>query len=159
MISNLPPYWLTAARALFAKPADWQSWADQKILSMPNPPHWIINMSMAGSVSELSAALADELDKMKDVSPASLDEVLIGYMWLRFKRGEIALVECLRLVGEAADAGASSLECESVFELLNRLEANHSNQEEIQARAAALLSDFGRKASEQWTAIQSVHGS
>jgi hypothetical protein len=148
-------YWLTAARAEFAKPSDWRDWADKLIASMPAPPLWVISMSLAMNLTELRKALEGALDVLKDVAPALLDDALIGYLWLRFERREINLQDCLKMIGEAADSGLSSLSCEAAFALLNDLENSNENQENVTVRAKELLSHFRRLAEEQWIEIQS----
>jgi hypothetical protein len=148
-------FWLTAAQAGFAKPADWRVWADKLIVSLPAPPIWIINMSLAMNLTELRKALGDALDTLKEVSPAMVDDTLIGYIWWRFERHEVNLRDCLKLIGEAADAGSSRISCETVFALLNNLEANNQNEENVALRATELLSPLRRLAEEQWMEIQS----
>ena len=87
-----------------------------------------------------------------------MDDALIGYLWLRFERQEINFWDCLDLIGKAADASCSSIECESVYALLNDLEANSQNEEYVEyveVRAKKLLSPLRRLAEEQWAEIQS----
>ena len=155
MKSIIALYWLTAARAGFAKPSDWRAWADKLIVSLPTSPLWVISMSLAMNLAELRKALEDALDALKDVAPALVDDALIGYLWLRFERHEINLRDCLKMIGEAADAGSSSISCEAAFALLNDLENNKQNQENVTVRAKELLSPFRRLAEEQWMEVQS----
>jgi hypothetical protein len=107
------------------------------------------------NLTELRKALEGALDVLKDVAPALLDDALIGYLWLRFERREINLQDCLKMIGEAADSGLSSLSCEAAFALLNDLENSNENQENVTVRAKELLSHFRRLAEEQWIEIQS----
>jgi hypothetical protein len=107
------------------------------------------------NLTELRKALEEALDALKDVAPATVDDALIGYLWLRFERQEINLRDCLKMVGEAADAGSSSIPCETAFALLNDLENDKHNQENVTVRAKELLSTFRRLAEEQWMEVQS----
>jgi hypothetical protein len=148
-------FWLTAARAGFAKPANWCAWADKLIMSMSAPPFWVINMSLAMNFTELRKALEDVLDTLKEPDPALMDDVLIGYMWWQYERHDMSLRDCLKLIGEAADAGSSKISCETVFALLNDLEADARNEEDVALRAKELLLPLRRLAEEQWTEVQS----
>src|SRR6266536_1711033 len=150
MESIIALYWLTAARAGFAKPADWRAWADKLIISIPTPPFWVINMSLAANLTDLRKALEHALDTLKQITPVLVDDALIGYTWWRFERQEVNLHDCLKLIGEAADPGSSRISCEAVFALLNSLEAERRNEQDVKRRAEELLSPLRRLAQEQW---------
>ncbi len=154
MKSTVALHWLTAARAEFVKPSDWRAWADKLIVSLPTPPFWLIGMSLAMNVAELRKAFEDVLDTLDPVSPTTVDNVVLGYIWWRFERDELGLHDCLRLAGEAADSGVSNISCEKLFEFLNRLEAGNQNEKEIEAAARELLSPFRRLAELEWMEIQ-----
>jgi hypothetical protein len=148
-------YWLVAARAEFAKPDDWRTWADKLIISIDTPPYWIIAMSMALDVTELGKVLHDEaLDKI-DVRPDLMDDAIIGYIWWKFERQEFGLHRCLELIGPAADASSSRIQCEEIYARLNELEAGIRNEKDIEASVRKLLLPEYHMAKEQWTEIQS----
>lgn len=155
MKSEVAQYWLIAARAGFAKPTDWQGWADKRILSQTKPPIWVINMSLAKNVVELDKALAETLEGLRGLTPSAIDDVLIGYIWWRFEKGEIGLRECLRLSGKAADASCSTISCEQAFVLLNELELGKSHEKDTEMRAKDIFSPLKRLAEHQWLEIQS----
>src|SRR6266404_8440614 len=122
MDTRIATYWLAAARTGYAEPRDWRSWADRVILGTPSAPLWIINVSLAEDAGQLKKALEDKLDSEWRVpTRPSMDDIQIGYIWLRHKRGDIALLDCLRLAGDQADAGDAQIPCEVIYELLNRL--------------------------------------
>jgi hypothetical protein len=148
-------FWLAAARAGFAKPANWRAWADKLIMSMSAPPSWVISMSLAMNFTELHKALEEVLDTLKEPAPALMDDVLIGYMWWQYERHDISLRDCLKLIGEAADGGSSKISCETIFTFLNNLEADARNEESVALRAKELLFPLRLLAEEQWTEVQS----
>jgi len=122
---------------------------------MASPPLWIINISLAMNGVDLRKALADGLEALQVTTPAAVDDALIGYMWWRFERREIDLRECLKLIGEAADAGSSKISCESAFALLNKVESEHSDEKDVEAQAREILGPLRRLAEQQWMEIQS----
>ena len=153
---QLANYWLAAARAGYAKPDNWQAWADRFILSVPAPPLWVINMSMAQDVEQLRRALAEKLESEWETGTVtSSDDAEIGYAWLRYQKREIALADCLRLAGDRADAGTSHIECEIIYDLLNRLEAGEP-QARVESEARRLLAPFAEMAQRQWEIISNM---
>lgn len=155
MRSVIALYWLTAARAAFAKPADWRAWADKQIIALPAPPFWVINMSLAMNLTELRKNLDDALDNLAATALADIDDVLIGYIWWRFERHEVNLLDCLKLAGEAADNSSSSVSCETIYALLNKLDVENLNEKDVEMAAKQLLSPLRRLAEQQWMEIQS----
>ena len=155
MKSVVSLYWLTAARAGFAKPADWRAWADKQITSMPTPPYWIINMSLAMNLTDLRKALDNVLESLGETTPATVDDAMLGYIWWRFERNDLNLQDCLKLAGEAADASSSSISCETIFALLNQLEVETQKGKDIEITAKELLLPLRRLAEQQWMEIQS----
>jgi len=55
-------YWLTAARAQFAQPPEWRSWADRLIGASVCPPSWIIDMSLSMNLDDLRRSLVEGID-------------------------------------------------------------------------------------------------
>ena len=155
MKSKIAFYWLTAARSGFVQPAEWRAWADRQVVSIPKPPFWIIGMSLARDIDELRKVLEDVLDASDEPPQISGDDPLLGYIWWRFERREINLRDCLELLGEAAEAGSSSIPCETIFALLNKLEIQR-DEREVEAAAKELFRPHRRLAEQQWMEIQSA---
>jgi hypothetical protein len=151
MKSILARYWLAAALVEFAQPVDWRTWADRLIAAHAKPPLWLINMSLAMTLSDLEQAVATALEGLPGVA-ASFDDVLFGYIWWRFENGEISLAECLKLAANTSDGGAAQIPCESIYELLNKLKLE-TNYEKVEALAKQMLSPLKHLAEEQWNEI------
>src|SRR4051812_15730490 len=123
-----PPYayfWTEAVWAGYATAADWQNWADRVIRAMPEPPEWVLEMCVAKSADELLEALCGRAQR--EIGSGTLTqraaEVRAGYYWLRFRRGDMTLWECLKECGDWADGSSQQIHCEYFYDPLNRLEA------------------------------------
>ncbi|HEX5444005.1 MAG TPA: hypothetical protein VFW87_09265 [Pirellulales bacterium] len=157
MINPLATYWMAAAGSGYAKPGDWQSWADAIIERCDAPDDWLIELSLAHDLPALMRSLASRLQEER--SCAELDEArddaILGYLWLRYERGELTLADCLKHSASFADSGSASIECELVFGLLNGLEQAIDQRETnaIAARAESLFAPMRTVASSQWKAL------
>jgi hypothetical protein len=117
-------YWLAAAEAGYAVAKDWAAWADERILESDSPPSWIIDLSLARTNDELWTILSPiiEVQVQEGFDQDLIHEAVLGYCWLRFERGDLDLRTCLDRAGRDADAYDTSIECEAIFGLLNRLD-------------------------------------
>lgn len=147
-------YWLAAARSAFAKPADWKAWADKRIQESDAPDTWIIELSLANDCESLAAALASEAEKERQgLRDPNVEDAVLGYVWLRYERGQISLEACLGDLGRLSDNYETVIECEVFYALLNRLERAPTTGDErvtIEAEAKARLSALREEASRQW---------
>ena len=150
-------YWLAAARSGFAKPADWKGWADKRIQESDVPDTWLIDLSFASDCESLAAAVASEAHKERQaLRDRAVEDAVLGYVWLRYERGEISLEACLGDAGRLADNYETEIECEVFYALLNRLEHAPSAGDErqrIEAEAKARLSALREEASRQWRVL------
>lgn len=144
-------FWIAAARSGRVKEADWQSWADELIARSDSPDNWLIEMSLAKSLEELWRALEPRL-RYEEPDVATDDDAVLGHIWQRYESGEIPLTECLRKAGEEADSSSASIECETIYALLDELEMA-GDETIVRQKAAKLFSDVQETAREQWTAL------
>ena len=156
MDNPIARYWIAAARSGRVKEADWQSWADKLIATSDSPDSWLIEMSLAKNVDQLWRALEPRLrqeqpDEMND------DDAVLGHIWERHESGEISLAECLQKAAEEADSSSASLECETIYALLNELEASDDG-ESVGQKAAKVFADVQEAARAQWTALFADRG-
>lgn len=157
MIEPLASYWMAAARSGYAKPSDWQSWADAAIERCDAPDGWLIDVSLSPNLAALERSLAGRLQRERSSIEvdATMDDATLGYFWLRYERGELNLAECLELSANVADSGSASTECESIFALLNDLEqaANPRQAATVTARSKPLFAPMTSMASSQWKVL------
>lgn len=149
----LAAYWLAAAESGFARREEWAGWADAWIAHTENQPNWIIDLSLATSLDDLWRILTPQIDQevQQGFDRIEISDAVLGYLWLRFERGDIDLRTCLELAGRHADAYDTSVECEAFFALLNNLEGG----QDVNNAAMTLFAPFRRLATQQWTVLSS----
>lgn len=146
-------YWLAAAESGFAQRQHWAAWADTCIAQADSSPDWILDLSLATSLDDLWRLLAQQIDQeiRKGFDRSEIHEAVLGYLWLRFERGDFDLRTCLELAARHADAYETSLECEVFFSLLNQLEAGR----DVEDAADALFKPLRHLANQQWATLSS----
>ena len=150
--------WLAAGESGFASKSDWQEWADKQIASVPCPPLWLIDLSTTNDRDGLWKALPPAIDAEEHAGfeRESISEAVLGYLWLRYERGDIDLQTCLSLAGRHADAYETSIECERFYSLLNRLEESSTGKSAVKHEVETLFGPFVVLAQKQWAALREV---
>jgi hypothetical protein len=154
-------YWIAAASSGFARPDSWRSWADAIIRRLTVPTVWLIDLALAKNVDDVYAALSTKRDEevVAKGDYISIGNAKLGYLYLRFERGDYALCEFLQVAGGEADGGDGGLECEIVYALLNDVEEairRKQPEEHFEAQARRLFAPFTIIASQQWATIESI---
>lgn len=111
----------------FYNKSEWQKWADELILREDKPKLWLINVSLARNIDDLSKALSDlmitERSYLRNEPPFS--DAVIGYYYLRYLSKDISINELLQMSGEEADGGEGATKaCEEFYMILNELESD-----------------------------------
>lgn len=92
-------YWHAAAVSEFASPSDWKAWADRVILASHNLDDWIIYVSLAGTLEDLLSTIwdqkHDEVFKFHCRFVGDTSEAILGYLTLRWERGDLEWRELL----------------------------------------------------------------
>lgn len=151
-------FWLAAGDSGFASSPDWQGWADRRVESDASPPIWVIDLSTTPHKDGLWRVLLPAIDAEEEAGfPRKLIyEAVLGYLWLRYERGDIGLKMCLKLAAQHADAYDTSIECELFYSLLNRLEDVSTNTSIVERKAKTLFEPFTELARMQWAVLQST---
>jgi len=152
--------WLAVATTKFSGPESWKHWADVMIERLPEPPMWIIYMAVANSLDELFKALGERLEQ-EDYSAGyhiPIGNAKLGYHYLRYARGDYTLQEFLLIAGDEADGGSGDLDCEPVYDILNRVEIAKDDPKRIaalEAETKELFLPYKLIAERQWSELQS----
>lgn len=112
-----------AINAGFIKKAQWQEWADRSMYEEPKVPAWLYELSIATASRAALAALWEGIAQ-SGVSPEEIDRTSahLGFLYLRYKAGELALIELLKQAGQIADgANYDKPSCEAFYILLNEI--------------------------------------
>lgn len=142
--------WYRAALAGYAKPRDWQAWADERIEVSQQIPDWLINLSLAADVDRMRAAIEPELARECGIPGWCDDEAVLGYLALRLRSGEVELGECLDQCVELADRFDFEDDCNVFCIQLSHLVANHPKHV---ASAEDFLRPYVGRAEMEWAQL------
>jgi hypothetical protein len=146
-------YWFAAAESGYAKARDWQDWADRIILAMETPPMWVLDLATAKNAEQVwDARTRQTKPEWAAQSGIIVDESIIGYLWLRYRRGDISFYDFAELAGRRADGGWVDYECEEFYAFLNRLDAGEAF-ERVETDAENLVAPLVTLAQEQWETL------
>ncbi len=150
---------LAAVVTGFWNKRDWQAWADRLIILLNKPGVWLLNLSTASDKEDVCAALMDQLrvEELKKGGRIYIGDTRLGFQLLRFERGDYTLAEFLNVAGDEADGGTTTLGCEKLYDLLNRLEAG-GDATQIANEAKEMVSEYARKAIGELEFIEKYEG-
>lgn len=144
MTNSLPAFmWYRAASAGYAKPHDWQAWADERIAASQQIPDWLIDLSLAGDIDRMLSATEPERARECGIPGWADDESVLGYLVLRLRSGEVELNECLDQCVELACQFDFEDDCNYFCTQLSQLVADHPKHVAA-AEAPAALCASGR---------------
>jgi hypothetical protein len=116
--------WTAAIESGFARPAEWVAWADRQIERLDKPPVWVIDLSLAHSVKDALALTWPASGRVAPVLWECLDwtGLYLGFLFLRFERGDLGMLDLLTQAGRKADAANYRIDCESFYLLANEID-------------------------------------
>jgi len=80
----------------------WQTWADSQVLSVQEPPAWVLRLSTAGSRKTALAAVEQDIGREVE-SELDPDALLIGFVVARHLRGELSTEAMWVKLNQTAD--------------------------------------------------------
>lgn len=107
-------------------------------------------MGKANCIADVQIALATQVSA-ENVDPVVIGDALLGYVWMRFKREELQLFDCLCYAVSKAEDYPSSIDCRAIYSLLNNL--RFDNEQQIVAESDRLFRDCKVQASHQWVIL------
>jgi hypothetical protein len=113
--------WLPALEAGTLPLQELVAWADGQILALPNPPMWLIELSLATDLRGVERAATAVPEP---VSGWDSRELYLGFLYLAHEDGKLPLDELLLTAGQFADGqGYGAVpECEAFYYLLNEID-------------------------------------
>jgi len=142
--------WILAAAVSsgFLRVSDLVAWADQQVLRLSSPPGWLLDLCLAKTQDEAVGTLNLEWNRHMETgghgwpAPEIHDDLFMGFLYLRFERGDLALAELLNLAGQHADAPGYRIDCETFYYMLNELDGGGPtipSDEPLERRVASLF--------------------
>ena len=148
--------WLAALESGFTFAPNWQSWADTEIVALDEPPLWLIHLSLANTTEEALVALWDGGSQLPSEvwQKLNLTALHLGFLYLRFKRGDFNLAILLERAGIQVDSSDFEIECEAFYFLLNELDGLgpiHASDRPLLDRVEDLFGPMIALARERWS--------
>jgi hypothetical protein len=147
--------YIAALNSGYLSLADFVAWADQQVLQMDTPPDWLLEICLAKTEQEALGAFWTEWSRYVETvgqewpDPAIHDDLYMGFLRLRFERGDITMAELLELAGRYSDAREYRICCETFYYMLNEIDGGGPtipSNEPLEDRAARLFAPMAAMA-------------
>ena len=105
--------------------SDLVAWADRKVDRLESPPSWLIDLCLAGTKEDARTLLLVTRDRQLESAGTSRpdderhDDLYLGFLYLRFERGDLSMAELLTLAGRYSDCSRCEIPCEVFYLMLN----------------------------------------
>jgi hypothetical protein len=122
------PLWIAALETEFLPLCAVEQWADGQILRLDDPPLWLLDLSLTSSVETAAVLLwqgwsasAAAVRCNHAVGP-EWGQSWLGFLYLRFERGEVGMAELLERAGRKSDVCECGIDCSAFYLLLNEID-------------------------------------
>jgi len=121
-------------------------WADDIIARLDHPPAWICELSTTKYRPHALRVVRDFVhsEPFEEIKDATED--YLGFLWIRYERGEVSWATFLDEAGQYSDAANGAIECEYFYSMLNELEEaefdpgiENRQREEVQQRLSEAI--------------------
>jgi hypothetical protein len=106
-------------------------WAEAIIDIADKPSLWIIELYDSETLEDVLAVLMTAINKdSSSFENVSIDwiEIYLGFLYLRFKKGEFDVLSLLLKCGEKTDSSNYKIDCSYFYSLLNKLTKKNLSQ-------------------------------
>ena len=108
--------------------SDLIAWSKLRALRFQSPPRWLLDLCSSKTQNEALGTILEVCDQCKEAigqpwpTHSAHDDLHLGFMYLRFERGDLTLAELLRMSGQYADSSGCDIECEVFYRMLNEID-------------------------------------
>lgn len=118
----------------------WRSLADQLIAANYHVEEdWLLDVSMAANEQELADAIRDQIQREDSEFEVNVRLAAPGYLYIRYRNGEIKLRQLFELVGSFKDTGWGEGDPEGVYAVLRKLECGGLTEVEAERQLVRLI--------------------
>jgi hypothetical protein len=110
--------------------SDLVAWVDQQVLRLESPPSWLLDVCIAKTQEEaldpMLLAWNRHIESAGHNGPddVSRHRLYLGFLYLRYERGDLTMTELLRLAGRYSDGSDCGIDCEALYLLLNEIDGS-----------------------------------
>jgi hypothetical protein len=108
--------------------SDLVAWADQQVIGLKSPPPWLLDLCLAKAKSDAISLLLVTWDRHMEAAGTtrpgyqSHDDLYLGFLYLRFERGDLSMAALLKFAGQYSDSRGCEIPCENFYLLLNEID-------------------------------------
>jgi len=108
--------------------ADVVAWADGRILQLDRPPAWLLDLCLARTQDAALGVLSLESNRRVEAGCGpwldleTRDDLVMGFLYLRFERGDLTMGEMLGFAGAYSDAHSYRIDCGTFYYMLNEID-------------------------------------
>jgi hypothetical protein len=116
--------WIAAIESEYATPQEWIAWADNCIERLDEPPLWVLDLAMQKTHQAAFAVLQPARWRLDKRVWEKVDStgMIIGFLFLRFERGDVSMLDLLLKAGEISDCANYEVGCETFYLLANEID-------------------------------------
>jgi len=131
--------------------SQWQRWAERMLLvSSPNELSWLVDLYEADQPRAALGALANGARRHTSEFTVDVTSLRLGFLYLDWEQGLLSATDLLHKAGDITDSNYDAPSCETVYQVLNRLESaptcDNNVTTEINNRLHELFAVHGTKA-------------
>lgn len=150
--------WWAAIDSGFALEPQWVAWADQQILRLDAPPLWILDLSLVHTVREAQEVFGRSWARMSVSLEKQgwFDDLWMGFIYLRFERHRIDLLNLLLAAGGRADCSSFRINCEAFYMMANEIDGGGptiASDRPLGDRTVELFAPMANLARREWTTV------
>jgi hypothetical protein len=125
-VEEILPVW-AALNAGFVPLTTVKRWADEQIVRLDHPAAWLLDLPLTESADDASALLCRGWSECPvaargDAAWRAAARLRLGFLYLRFERGDLAMPGLLNLAGRYSDATECGADCSAFYVLLNEID-------------------------------------
>jgi hypothetical protein len=133
--------WKVALESEYIRYPLWVDWADKQIIQLDSLPLWLLEMSLVDTVEKASILLWKHSRQIDQATWNRIEciELYLGFLYLRFERGDLKLPELLMLAGKFADRINYKIDCSVFFLLLSEIDSDNLTNNVLEERVEELF--------------------
>jgi hypothetical protein len=140
--------WKVALESGYVLSPVWVDWADKQILDLDSPPLWLLELSVLDTVEKASMLFWRHSRQINQSSWNRIEctELYLGFIYLRFERGDLEPGQLLMLAGKFADRINYRIDCSVFFLLFYKIDGDNLTSNILKERVRELFKPMVKSA-------------
>jgi hypothetical protein len=133
--------WKVALESGYIRSSIWIDWADNQIIELDSPPFWLLEISLIDTIEKATLLLWKQSRQIHQATWNQIEcaELYLGFLYLRFERGDLMLEDLLMQAGKFADRINYKIDCSVFFSLFHEIDSGNYKVTILKARVGKLF--------------------